>query len=85
MQKQTSSEITFYSLNIIHRAKEIEMDFIFFSEATEGVSPKDVIWPKQGEQGCFILAFKIALPAFRHTPFPPQGPLLASAGYKHTS
>lgn len=59
MQKQTSSEITYYSLNIFHRAKEIEMDysFFFFFEATEGISPKDVIWPKQGEQGCFVLAF----------------------------
>lgn len=75
MQKQASSEITFYSLNIIHTAKEIETDFFhpsfpglffvclflglvvfgFFSllEATEGVSPKDVIWP---ERGCFGLA-----------------------------
>lgn len=85
MQKQMSYEITLYSPNIIHGARKIETDDSFSFEATEGVSPKDVIWPMPGEKGCFVLAFQIALPAFRHTPFPPQGPPSASASYSHTS
>lgn len=57
VQNQTSYEITSYSLNVILEAKEIETDYSFYFEATEGISPKDVIWPKQGEQGCFVLVF----------------------------
>lgn len=48
MQKQMSYEITLYSLNIIHRARKIETDDSFSFGATEGVSPKDVIWPMPG-------------------------------------
>lgn len=66
-QKQMSSEITSNSLNIVSRAKKIEMDyffpflfpsfFFFFFKAMVGISPKDIIWSRHEEQGYSALAF----------------------------